>query len=319
MSTSSLGRHFKHTRAFLTGLKPFDTLAAGQKGAARDVIERMYLALNGVLVSGRVKWPEFAKLAARTGYLGTDVMLGDAMKEGVEKTRALLTGLDVRPAVADFPVEFRKDEATFRAGLDNLDASAKFMAGIGCPRMFTWIMSSSDTPRDELRRLYKQRFTESARILQRSGVRLGLEFLGPLHIRKQMAYEFIWRMGDMLEFAKECGPNVGLNLDAWHWYHAGATIDDILNAGVERIVHVHFDDAAAMPPEHVRDNERLMPGDGVIDLVGFLHALSKIGYRDALSIEIFGKFVQAMTPEQAARTGLEKARAVFAKAGLKEE
>jgi sugar phosphate isomerase/epimerase len=237
----------------------------------------------------------------------------------VEKTRQLLTGLGVRPAVADFPVEFRKDEETFRAGLGNLEESAKFLAGLGCPRMFTWIMSSSDTPRDELRRIYKRRFTECAGILQRHGVRLGLEFLGPLHIRKAMAYEFIWRMNDMLEFAKECGPNVGLNLDAWHWYHAGATIDDILNAGAERIVHIHFDDAAAMPPEHVRDNERLMPGDGVINLVGFLQALAKIGYRDALSIEIFGKFVQAMTPEQAARTGLEKARAVFAKAGLKEE
>src|SRR5580658_1202274 len=63
------------------------------EGPARDVIERMYLALNGVLVSGRVKWPEFAKLAARTGYLGTDVMLADAMKDGVEKTRELLAGL----------------------------------------------------------------------------------------------------------------------------------------------------------------------------------------------------------------------------------
>ena len=279
---------------------------------------RMYLALNGVLVSGRVKWPEFAKLAAQTGYLGTDVMLGDAMKDGAEKTRAMLKGLGVRPAVADFPVEFRKDDATFRAGLDKLDEQAKFMADLGCPRMFTYILSSSDTPKDQLRRLYKQRFTECARVLARHNVRLGLEFLGPLHIRKAMAYEFIWRMGDMLEFAKECGPNIGLQLDVWHWYWAGATLADIEKAGVERIVHVHFNDAAAMPPDHVRDNERLMPGDGVINLVGFLQTLQKIGYHDALSIEVFGKFVQAMTPQEAARIGLRKARAVFAKAGVKE-
>ena len=30
--------------------------------------------------------------------------------------------------------------------------------------------------------------------------------------------------------AKECGPNVGLTLDAWHWYHAGGTVADILAA-----------------------------------------------------------------------------------------
>jgi len=41
-------------------------------------------------------------------------------------------------------------------------------------------------------------------------------------------YEFIYKMPEMLEFAKECGPNVGLTLDAWHWYHAGGTTADIL-------------------------------------------------------------------------------------------
>ncbi len=120
-------------------------------------------------------------------------------------------------------------------------------------------------------------------------MRLGLEFLGPLHLRKQFKYEFIWRMNEMLEFAKECGPNVGLLLDAWHWHHAGATTEDIVNAGRERIVHVHFDDAPKLPPEQIRDDQRLLPGEGVINLTGFLQALQKIGYRDALSVEVFGR------------------------------
>ncbi len=190
------------------------------------------------------------------------------------------------------------------------------MAALGCPRMITWIMSSTDTPKDELRRTYKKRFMDCAHILARSHGRLGLEFLGPLHIRKANKYEFIWKMNEMLEFTKECGPNVELLLDAWHWYHAGATTEDILKAGKNRIVHVHFDDSANLPPEQVRDDERLMPGDGVINLVGFLQALQKIGYQDALSIEIFGKAVRAMPPEEAARMGREKARAVFQKAGI---
>ena len=145
--------------------------------------------------------------------------------------------------------------------------------------MMTYIMSSSDTPKEELRKTYKDRFTRSADILARSHVRLGLEFLGPLHIRKQFKYEFIWKMPEMLEFAKECGSNVGLTLDAWHWHHAGATTADILAAGKDRIVTVHFDDSPDLPPDKIRDNERLMPGEGVIDLNGFLQALQKIGYR----------------------------------------
>ncbi len=276
----------------------------------------MYLALNSVLVAGRVPWPEFAQLAAKVGYKGVDVMLAGALKEGLKPTTTLLEGLHVRPAVTDLPVEFRKDDAAFRASLPKLEEAAPFMAALGCPRMITWIMSSTDTPKDELRRTYKKRFTDCAHILARSHGRLGLEFLGPLHIRKANKYEFIWKMNEMLEFTKECGPNVGLLLDAWHWYHAGATTEDILKAGKNRIVHVHFDDSANLPPEQVRDDERLMPGDGVINLVGFLQALQKIGYQDALSIEIFGKAVRAMPPEEAARMGLEKARAVFQKAGI---
>ncbi len=276
----------------------------------------MYLALNSVLVAGRVPWPEFAQLASKVGYKGVDVMLAGAQRGGLKATQTLLEQLRVRPAVTDLPVEFRKDEATFRASLPKLEEAAPFMAALGCPRMITWIMSSTDTPKDELRRTYKKRFTDCAHILARSHGRLGLEFLGPLHIRKANKYEFIWQMNEMLEFTKECGPNVGLLLDAWHWHHAGATTEDILKAGKDRIVHVHFDDSANLPPEQVRDDERLMPGDGVINLVGFLQALQKIGYEDALSIEIFGKAVRAMPPEDAARIGLEKARAVFQKAGI---
>ncbi|HEX6547081.1 MAG TPA: sugar phosphate isomerase/epimerase family protein [Bryobacteraceae bacterium] len=277
---------------------------------------QMYLALNSVLVSGRVKWPEFARLAAKVGFPGVDVMAATAMQEGVAATRSLLTQLKVRPAVIDFPVEFRKDDAAFEASLPKLAPMAEFAAAIDCPRMVTYIMSSSDTPKAELRKIYKQRFTECARILAKSNVRLGLEFLGPLEFRKKFRYEFIWRMNDMLEFAKECGPNVGLLLDVWHWHHAGATVQDILDAGRDRIVHVHFNDAPNLPPEQIRDNQRLLPGEGIIDLVSFLHALQKIGYTDALSVEVFGRGLNKMTPEQAARLGLEKSEAVFRKAGI---
>ncbi|MGA8027525.1 MAG: sugar phosphate isomerase/epimerase family protein [Bryobacteraceae bacterium] len=284
---------------------------------AAPAVHHMFLSLNSVLVSGRVPWPEFAQLAARVGYPGTDIMLEPAMKAGVGSTNALLAQLRIRPAVIDFPVEFRKDDETFRASLATLGEAAAFAAAINCPRMITYIMPSSETPKDELRRTYKQRFTESARILARWNVRLGLEFLGPLHLRKQYPHEFIWRMNEMLEFAKECGPNVGLLLDTWHWHHAGATTDDIIAAGRDRIVHVHFNDSPNLPPEQIRDDHRLMPGEGVINLVGFLRALDQIRYRDALSVEVFGR-AKDMTPDAAAKLGLESSLAVFRKAGVAE-
>lgn len=277
---------------------------------------QMFLSLNSVLIQGRVPWPEFAKLAAKVGFPGTDVMLDAAMQAGVSSTRDLLAQLNLKPAVFDFPVEFRKDDATFESGLPKLKQAAAFASAIGCPRMVTYIMSSSNTPKEELRATFHKRFSEAARILADSNVRLGLEFLGPLHIRKQFPHEFIWQMTEMLEFAESCGPNVGLLLDAWHWHTSGATTKDIVRAGKQRIVHVHFDDAPNLPPEQIRDNERLLPGEGVINLVGFLQALKQIGYTDALSVEVFGRNLKSYTPEQAARMGLEASISVFKKAGV---
>ena len=317
MIESDVTKNFLSRRSFSKSLIAPPAISAMARGMGRQAgHQRMFLALNSVLVSNRVPWPDFARLAAKVGFPGTDVMLDTAMKAGAEQTNQLLHDLHLRPAAINFPVEFRKDDATFQNDLANLAAQAEFAAAIHCPRMVTYIMPSSNTPKDELRKMYKQRFTDCARVLAKSNVRLGLEFLGPLHLRKQFKYEFIWRMNDMLEFAKECGPNVGLLLDAWHWHHAGATTQDIIHAGRERIVHVHFDDAPNLPPEQIRDNERLLPGEGVINLVGFLQALEKIGYTDALSVEVFGRGLNKMTPEQAAKLGLEASLGVFRKAGV---
>ncbi len=302
-------RHALKLMAAVAGVGPLVGETSGRN---------MFLSLNSVLLSGRVAWPEFPELAAHVGYPGCDVMLDSAIKAGSESTRQLFERLHIRPAVIEFPGDFRKDDAAFQASLPKVEQASVFAAAIGCPRMMTYIMPSSDTPRDKLRRIYKERFTESARILAKSRVRLGLEFLGPLHLRKQFPHEFIWRMNDMLEFAKECGPNVGLTLDSWHWHHAGATTKDIVAAGRDRIVHVHFNDAPNLPPEQIRDNERLLPGEGVINLTGFLQALETIGYKDALSVEVFGRGLKDMTPEAAARLGLESALKVFRKAGVPE-
>jgi sugar phosphate isomerase/epimerase len=275
----------------------------------------MFLALNSVLLGGRVKWPDFARLAAQIGYPGADIMLTPAMDAGFEATNRLLQDLKIRPAAIDLPVEFRKDDAAFDASMAKLKPAAEFAQQIRCPRMITYIMPSSDTPKSELQALYKQRFTRIAQVLAEHQVRLGLEFLGPLEFRKKFKYEFIWRMNDMLQFASEIGSNVGLLLDSWHWHHAGASTDDIIQAGKQKIVHVHFNDAPNLPPEQIHDNQRLLPGEGVINLVGFLQALQKIGYVDALSVEVFGRMKDA-TPEEAARRGLEASLGVFKKAGV---
>lgn len=276
----------------------------------------MYLSLNGSLTGGRVGWPEFARLAARTGYGGTDVNLAAARKDGPDSTRALFSELRIKASNAGLPVTFSKDEDTFRRDLAGLDEAAKFAAAIGCPRLLGILPPASQTPKAELRKILTDRLAAISEILLHSNVRLGLEFLGPSQFRMSQPYEFIWRMDDALEFVQQCGPNIGLLLDAWHWYHAGAGTADIVAAGKSRIVHVHLSDCLKLPADQVRDNQRVLPGEGVIPLVEFFQTLKKIGYEGGVSPEPIGRIPKEMSPEEGARLGLESGLAVMRKAGV---
>ena len=291
-------------------------LAAAAPRRAAGAAAGMYVSLNSSLTGNKVAWPEFVRLAARVGYGGADVNLSAAMKEGVDATRSLFADLKIRPAYSNLPVNVRGDEQAFRDGLARLDAAAQFAAAIGCPRMVTVVPPASQTPREEFRSLLKARFTSIGEVLARHTVRLGFEFLGPLHFRTAQPHEFIWRMNDMLAFAKECGDNLGLLLDVWHWHHAGATVTDIVRAGKARIVAIHLSDAARMPPEEVLDNRRLLPGEGVIDLTGFFQALREIGYEDSVSPEPLGRIPSDASAEEGARLGLESTLTVMRKAGV---
>ncbi len=301
-------------REFVAG----SALAAGMSRPASGAGARMYVSLHGALLTGRkVDWPDFARLAAKIGYGGADLNLAAAMTEGLAPTRALLAELKIKPAVCALPVAAtRGDDAAFQESMKGLDEAAKFAAAVGCPRMTLVVPPGSPVPKSEQHKMLKDRLTQVSEVLAKSGVRLGLEFLGSLPLRAKAPYVFIYRMDEMLEFAKECGPNIGLLLDSWHWYHAGATVADILAAGKSRVVTVHVSDAAQTPPEQVQENQRLMPGEGVIDFVGFFQALRKIGYEDGVSTEVLGRVPKDMPVEEGARLGLETTLAVMRKAGV---
>jgi sugar phosphate isomerase/epimerase len=287
-------------------------LAHGARGAGPG----MFISLNSSLVDGKVQWPEFARLASKVGYGGTDINLPAAMKEGLDATRTLLAELKLKPSFTGLPVNAVRDDDAFKKGLEGLEEQVKFAAGIGCKRMMVVMPPGSQTPKEELRRTLKDRFTAVGAVLAKHDVHCGFEFLGPLHLRQRAPNVFIYQMNEMVDFARECGPNFGVVLDVWHWYHSGGTLDDIRRAGKDRIILVHLSDAAKMPPEDVRDNQRLLAGEGVIDLVGVFKALKDMGWEGSVSPEPLGRIPKEMSAEEGARLGLETAQAVMRKAGV---
>jgi len=219
------------------------------------------------------------------------------------------------------PFPFGGEDAAFKDALKPLEEDAAFTAAVGCRKMMVVLPASTTMAKDAQRKLAVDRLSAVAAVLNQSNIRLGVEFLGPLYFRQPRpggppSEPFIWNMPDALALAKECGTNVGVILDAWHWHHSKSTTADIVDAGAARIVHVHISDAKAAPPEDVRDNQRLMPGEGIIDLKGFLQALKKAGYAEGVSPEPLGRVPDSMTPEEGAKLALETTLDVMRKAGV---
>jgi sugar phosphate isomerase/epimerase len=296
-------------------------LAAARPSAAAD---GWFVSLNGALTRG-VSGADKVRLAAATGYGGVDWDFAPAKAAGLTATQALFAELKIKPTIANLPMArplpFAGDDPSFREALKQLADDAAFTAAIGCRRMMVVLPPTTTEPRQDQLERVRDRFAAISEIVQRSQVRVGLEFLGPLYFREGRAggppvTPFVWNLAETLALAKDCGPNIGVVLDVWHWHHAGSTVADILAADPLRIVHVHVSDAKAMPPADVRDNQRVMPGEGIIDLVGFFGALKKIGYADGVSPEPLGRIPAEMPAEEAARLGLQTTTAVLRKAGV---
>lgn len=310
-------RSFLERAAYTSAL-----LAIARPAAAAD---GWFISLNGSLTRG-ISGADKIRLAAATGYRGVDWDLGPAKTAGRDATRALFAELKVKPTIANLPMNrplpFAGEPPLFAEALRQLADDAAFSAAIGGDKMMVVLPASTTMTRQEQRALAKDRLSAIAGVLQQSNIRLGIEFLGPLYFREPRAggpptTPFIWNMPDALALAIECGENVGVILDAWHWHHSGSSVADILAADKSRIVHVHVSDAKPTPPADVRDNQRLMPGEGIIDLTGFFAALKTIGYADGVSPEPLGRIPAEMTPEEAARLALQTTMAVMNKAGVR--
>ena len=302
------------------------TLSRAMLGASTEQSApgSMFVSLNGALTP-KVSGLDKIRLAARTGYGGVDWDLGPAKTAGLEATKALFAELKIKPTITNLPMArplpFAGEDAAFKDGLTLLADDAAFVAGVGCRKMMLVLPATSPTSKDEYRKLVVDRLSAVSEVLQKVNLRLGLEFLGPLYMRQgagrdgQPRTPFIWTLPETVALAKNCGPNMGAVLDVWHWHHSGGTVQDILDAG-DRIVHVHISDAKPAPPEEVRDNQRVMPGEGSIDLVDFLQALKKAGYADGVSPEPLGRIPPEMSAEDGAKLGLETTLAVMKKAGV---
>ena len=115
-----------------------------------------------------------------------------------------------------------------------------------------------------------------------------------------------------IEIMEKSGdPDATTVIDPFHCFRGGGGIEDIARLKPAQIAISHFNDAPANPPrETQRDPDRVMPGEGAIDLKRYVELLKGTGYDRCISLELFREDLWQQDPAEVAKIGLEKMRAV---------
>ena len=267
----------------------------------------MIASLSPVTAGAGLPLPEQVALCARHGFAGLEIGMDAVAALGIENARALFQNAGVAPVTFGLPVEWRKDEAVFAAGLAQLPELARLADDLGITRCTTYVLPSTDAPVADYAATSMRRFAAIAAILDEHNIALGLEFLGPQQFRPDPDNVWFYDIAGALSVADEVNrmantSNVGLLVDCWHWHAGGGTQMDLASIPLEQIVHVHINDApAGVALPDLVDNVRELPGaTGEIDVRGFLSTLRALGYDGPVAVETFSKTLTEMSPDEAA-------------------
>lgn len=190
------------------------------------------------------------------------------------------------------PVEWRYTEAKFKSGLVRLVKDAEISVALGCTNWWTYVLPATDYSTARFTAVSTKRLRICAQVLGTFGIRLGLEFIGPHHMRTMWKNPFFWDIPGTLDWIDAIGEK-------------------------NQVVHVHINDARHVPVNEVLDNDRLFAGEGVIPVIDFLQALKHIGYNGVIAQEILTPNPVATSIENLLSKSSVVFKNLFASAGLK--
>ena len=166
----------------------------------------------------------FDAVEARTEYLASlDVAALDVVA-------ADLAAREMSFGWASLPVDFHRDEALFRRDLQRLPSIASRLRRAGVRLFSTSLAPCHDVWQFDFHfELHVRRLTLVADILEREGLRLGLEYLAPQTLRAESSQPFVHTAAQTADLLDAIGRrSLGIMLDSFHWYTACETADDLL-------------------------------------------------------------------------------------------
>jgi sugar phosphate isomerase/epimerase len=236
---------------------------------------------------------EILELALTYGFKGVDLNIaefaGRVKLHGLSYARRLLVSAKIRVGTFPLPLDWDVDDETFNRQLAGLPEFAQMAVDLGCTRAVCTIAPAGDKrPYHENFEFHKRRFADICRVMEPAGVRLGVGVRATEALRKGQAFQFVHDLDALLLLLNMVGaPNIGVLVDVWELWLAGASIENIRALSPAQIVAVQLADLPAdLPPAEVTDAHRLLPGTtGKIDCVAVLTALAELGYDGPVTIK----------------------------------
>ncbi|MDF1825435.1 MAG: sugar phosphate isomerase/epimerase [Verrucomicrobiales bacterium] len=252
------------------------------------------------------------RVAGEAGYKGIElwaVELYEHVGRGGEIS-------DVEKALADHGLEVpcfiavrnwgESEGWEYKLSMDEARRRFELAARLGSPLM----VCTPPIERPGLEGLHEG-YTDLLKIGQETGVQAVLEYIS--------FFASLNNVPDTVTVMNRCDPalNPVTILDAFHNWNNKTTLEDIAALPLEQIAHYHIDDAAKdIPAGQQKDPDRVMVGDGAIDLTSELTLLKEKGYNKWLSLELFSEAWWTKDPLECAKIGLERMEALCSEVGI---
>jgi 2-keto-myo-inositol isomerase len=262
---------------------------------------------------------ELIDVAAKAGYDAIEPWVseideyqkgGGTLKE--LRKRVEQAGLKVADVIG-FSEWIVEDEGRRKKGLEQAKRDMGWAAEIGSPRIAappvgaTGGMSKRDDPKFTQPVIdlvaAADRYRALLDIGKAAGVTPVVEIWG--------FSKTLRRLGEALCVAAECGDGKGCILpDVYHLYKGGSDFAGLGLVAGNAVGIFHINDYPKIDRAKIVDADRVYPGDGVAPLKDVFAALRAMNYTGYVSLELFNRDYWKQDPNEVAKTGLAKTKAV---------
>lgn len=240
------------------------------------------LSPSTIGISGRQS--EMIELALTFKFRGLDLEIDDLLRRakdnGLAQTIQFITSARISIGSFELPIQWRGDEATYKAQLAEFDDALSFADDAKVSACTTCVLPESDQfPYHENFELHRSRLAEIGDVLGKHNVRLAVGFYAAQSRRGREQFQFIHEADALSLLLKSVhSDNVGLLLDTWDWYLGGGTTETLQAFGVDEIAYVRIADAPAdAERESLSEEQRLLPAEDDVTKINEIAVLLKEG------------------------------------------